>query len=198
MKHARLVIVSVTLALGCGKPGDIPTDNKPVSTAAESKHSKERLADDDQKNHNDLASEAKPIVKADPRATLTDKQRAAVANALKALGRVDAAVEVGVNYVRYSELVIDAKAEVNEASQILPRGELLTNLSEAMDAYRDAGTVWNYMIKYPYLGLSGFGDINILTRYKLQVTGKRSDCESAMQLIWRVAEAKLSTARTLQ
>ena len=74
---------------------------------------------------------------------LTDKQKESVTDAIKALGRVEAAIEVGVTYQRYGELVGNAKAEVNDASQILLKGELLDQLSAVIDAYRDAGMVWS-------------------------------------------------------
>ena len=54
-----------------------------------------------------------------PDPPLTEKQKAAAADAIKALGRIDAAVEVGVTYQQYGQLVIDAKAVVNEAERIL-------------------------------------------------------------------------------
>src|SRR5262245_12904651 len=62
---------------------------------------------------------------------LTQKQRSGGTDAIKALERIKAAVEVGVDIKRYSELVGDAKAAVNEAERTLPRDEFLTNLSEA-------------------------------------------------------------------
>ena len=48
------------------------------------------------------------------------------------------------------------------------------------------------------LGLRGFPHGDIITRYKLNVTGKASEAEAAMQLMWRVASEKLSAARALQ
>src|SRR5207249_11501881 len=79
-----------------------------------------------------------------PPLILTQKQKAAAADAIKALARVEAAVQVGVNFQKYMELVIDAKAAVNEADRVVPSGDILTELSGAMEAYSDAGTVWNH------------------------------------------------------
>src|SRR5262249_13298421 len=68
------------------------------------------------------------------------------AKAINALGRIEAAVEVGVTYGRLGELLGDAKAAVNEAERVLPSGEMRTNLSGAMRAYVDARQVWDFKI----------------------------------------------------
>src|SRR5207253_2435051 len=100
-----------------------------------------------------------------PPVVLTEKQKAAAADAIKALGRIEAAVEVGVNHQQYGQLVIDAKAVVNEAERTLPSGELLTALTETIDAYRDAGTVWSHKIRFDHLGLSKeFGHGELIAR----------------------------------
>src|SRR5262249_23254691 len=130
---------------------------------------------------------------------LTEKQKAAAADAIKALGRIDAAVEVGVTYQQYGQLVIDAKAVVNETAKVLPQGQMLTNISDCMDDYRDAGTVWNFKIQHPNLALmKELGHGKIIERYQLPVRtvetlGKKeeeADPDTAMQLIWVVGAAK--------
>jgi hypothetical protein len=136
-----------------------------------------------------------------PRPKLTDKQKTAVADAIKALGKVEAAIQVGVNKQQYGQLVIDAKAAVNEAVRSLPSGELSTALTEAIDAYRDAGTVWNHKIRWDSIGLGqNTGDGAIITRYDLKATRTdgRVDEDYAMQKIWVVATAKLAQVRSLQ
>lgn len=78
---------------------------------------------------------------------LNSKQRASSGTALAALQKVKAATEVGVNYNNYGQLLIDAKAAVNEATRILPDGELKTELNAAMDGYADAAQVWGFKIQ---------------------------------------------------
>jgi hypothetical protein len=78
---------------------------------------------------------------------LSSKQQAAVDEALKALKKVDAATSVGVNYQQYGSLVIDAKASVNEASALLPDGELKKELAAAMEAYADAADAWQWKVR---------------------------------------------------
>lgn len=133
---------------------------------------------------------------------LTEKQKAAAADAIKALGRIEAAVEVGVNFQQYSQLLIDAKPVVNEAERMLPVGEMVKDLTENMNAYKDAREVWSHKIQYPSIGGKikkeyGFGDI--ITGYNLQVDQKQeADSDTAMQIIWGVAATKLAHARSLQ
>ncbi len=62
--------------------------------------------------------------------------------AVAALQKLQAATQVGVNYQTYGQLLIEAKAKVNEAVKSLPDGELKTEMSGAMDSYADAATVW--------------------------------------------------------
>jgi len=140
-----------------------------------------------------------------PRVWLTEKQKSAAADAIKALGRVEAAVQVGVNFQQYSQLVIDAKAVVNEAERTLPAGEMRNNLTEATDAYKDAATVWDHKIQFPSLGLmKDLGDGEIISRYKLPLAPDPTDNKLqanpnlAMQVIWAVGAKKLATARSLQ
>src|SRR5262245_18221992 len=84
---------------------------------------------------------------------LTEKEKEAAAAAIKALERVKAATQVGVNFQRYGELVIDAKSAVNEAERVLPDGDLRFYLSRAVRAYTDANTVWNDKIRFSHVGV---------------------------------------------
>jgi len=103
---------------------------------------------------------------------LSNKQQSAVADAIKALARIQAAVQAGVTFPKYSELVIDAKAAMNEAERLLPRGELLTNLDVAMQAYSDASTVWNHKIPHGVPLSKGYGHGEIMTRYNLPIDNR--------------------------
>jgi hypothetical protein len=76
------------------------------------------------------------------RGELSTDQRKSAEDALKALRKVEAATEAGVSFMNYQPLVIDAKAQVNEASSKLPDGELKKELNGAADAYADSMTVW--------------------------------------------------------
>jgi hypothetical protein len=45
---------------------------------------------------------------------------------MRPLGRIEAAVQVGVTYQQYGQLIIDAKAVVNQAERTLRAGEMRT------------------------------------------------------------------------
>ena len=82
------------------------------------------------------------------KAPAAEKRLTAVAEAVKALRKVEAATQVGSTQQQYSQLVIDAKAQVNEASRLLPEGELKSELGRAVDAYADAVALWDqYVVK---------------------------------------------------
>jgi hypothetical protein len=141
---------------------------------------------------------------------LNQKQKAAVADAVKALAKIKAAVEVGVSLVQYSQLVIDAKAVVNEAERILPASEILANLSGAMVAYKDAATVWNRKLNTTrVLFTKEDGLEDIVARYTLPSREwKPGNLEKkgetavyfdvGIQFIWAVATDKLAKARALE
>jgi hypothetical protein len=136
----------------------------------------------------------------DPRVILSEKQKAVAADAIKALARIEAAVQVGVNFPKYTELVIDAKAAVNEADLHLPDCELLTKLDECMQAYGDAASAWSHKIQWQKRGIMVGGTCGeLIDRYELPLNEKgRASEDVAMQVIWQVAATKLTAARILQ
>jgi hypothetical protein len=81
---------------------------------------------------------------------LSDEQQAAVKDALKALGRIEGAVKTGVIYVRYGELVGDARAAVDEAVRVLPSDywELATTFKSVVAEYKDALEAWGEKIRW--------------------------------------------------
>lgn len=71
------------------------------------------------------------------------EQKESAVNAINSLKKIGAATEVGLNKMKYADLLIEAKTAVNQANSILPEGELKTELNLAMDGYADAGTFWD-------------------------------------------------------
>jgi hypothetical protein len=134
-----------------------------------------------------------------------------VEQALRALRKIAGAIEVGVNHLQYSALVIDAKSAVDEALASLPDGELKEELKAAMEAYTDAGTVWNKIVGTDH----GPGQIVLASRYgkhepmwsiheKYSVpaepgtTGSTIISADLMQdTIWKAARAHLDKATTV-
>jgi hypothetical protein len=79
---------------------------------------------------------------------------AAAQDAMKALRKLDAATQVGVNFVNYQPLVIDARAKVDEAVSVLPIEQLKSELRSAIDAYADAASAWNDALTSEHLIIS--------------------------------------------
>jgi hypothetical protein len=126
--------------------------------------------------------------------SLSKKEKEAAAEAVKALSRVDAAVEVGIQYQQYLQRIGDAKAAVNEAQVTLPDCELRTELEAAMDAYKDVADVWSDKIRDLYR----FDDVlrkKLAARY--HSLKSEDSAEVAMQFIWFRAAKHIEVARTL-
>lgn len=133
------------------------------------------------------------------------KQKEATAKAVESLKKVQAGTQVGVNYSNYGQLLIDAKAKVNEASTLLPNGKLKDELNATMDAYQDAGQVWNEKIQQHDL-YSGFGiGQGLIEKYSIPTTdaaykpaGLTASSDLAMQVIWMAADTHLKNVDSLK
>jgi len=124
--------------------------------------------------------------------TLTAVQRSAIDNAVAAIGKVNAAVEVGVNFPTYGQLLIDAKAATNHAVEVGATPAIIKILQDTMQNYVDAAKAWQSKVQYPNLKLTSvYGDGALLQKYGLLPTnGKKDegiDPDTAMQKIWSVA-----------
>lgn len=124
------------------------------------------------------------------------KERAALTPALKSINKIKAATEVGVNYQEFGKLVIEAKAEANEALQKLPDGKSKSLLSDTIEDYADSLRAWRTKIEN-----TGFVKMDNPTAKSLsQKYGLKPETtygtehfnpDTALQVIWAVAEKKL-------
>lgn len=124
--------------------------------------------------------------------------------AVAALQKLQAATQVGVNYQNYGQLLIEAKAKVNEAMKSLPDGELKSEMSGAMDSYADAATVWGIKIERRSLyGDNSEPDKTIIAKYSIPVEASKyggppsADPTKAMQIIWLRADTHLKQLDTI-
>ncbi len=133
---------------------------------------------------------------------LSTAQRTAASDALKALKKMDAATEIGVNYQQFGAMAIEAKAEVNEASSKLPDGELKRELQSAMGTYADALAVWQDSSN----GLSTYGDLAelLLQKYSFKVEfyesyeiGHKEQRSRALSVIWAKGREHIDRASKL-
>jgi hypothetical protein len=74
---------------------------------------------------------------------LAAAQQPAQNEALVAVQKLKSAVDVGVLFERYGELLIDARAAADRALPSMPEGEAKSELSAAVEAYGDAFQGWD-------------------------------------------------------
>jgi len=120
-------------------------------------------------------------------------------DALDSLRRVQAAVQVGVNYQQYGELLMDAKAKTNAASRALPDGPIKTELNSVIDAYLDASRVWQFKIDNRLLDRNSEPDRSLIAKYSLPVKEYNNVArpDEALQVIWRFADMHINEAGKL-
>jgi hypothetical protein len=129
------------------------------------------------------------------------KRQTAFDATVKALRKIEASTQAGVNYQQYSQLIIDAKTQIDESSVILSEYKLKQDISWVMDAYVDAGTLWGKKIK----GNRSLYDNEIpgndlITKYSLKTkqnshsgyAWQEADIDESMQEIWRQAAQRLN------
>jgi hypothetical protein len=136
-----------------------------------------------------------------PQATLATR------DAIKALRKVEASTQVGVSYVQYGSLLIDAQAQVNEALALLPNGSLKNEIKQAMEAYNDAYLAWQitkkqgFIISSPPSGMIDSGQL--IQKYSLPpspLSGATSiyvTREDALNTIWKRSRALVERASSL-
>jgi ABC-type glycerol-3-phosphate transport system substrate-binding protein len=120
----------------------------------------------------------------------------AAVEAVKALRKIEAATQVSVNYFQYSQLVVDAKAQVNEASATLPDGELKKEINAAMDAYADVGLIWREQVEGArnlYVDLPP--GKTLIPKYSLE--GQARDIVRAQKIILESGRSHLNRASIL-
>jgi hypothetical protein len=133
---------------------------------------------------------------------LSSKQQASADEAMKALRKLGAATQVGVNYQQYGSLVIDAQAQVNDALAVLPEGELKKEMNAAMEAYADAGQVWSKKIADRGIYSDSEPGMTLIPKYSLRTEkaysgSMRADPDDALQTIWGAARRHLDKASSL-
>lgn len=122
-------------------------------------------------------------------------ETAAAMNTFRALMKIEAATEVGVNYQNYGGLLIDARAAVNEAQLLLPDSDLKKIFENTIVAYKNALDVWKEKIDgSASLDAADVKVKGLIQKYSLPVTKSEYaknfsyvNPDLAMQLIWAEA-----------
>lgn len=74
---------------------------------------------------------------------------ALLVKAAESLGKLNAGVQVGVNYPKYYSLLLDAKADVNALQKLHSNLSPRNLANKTLQNFVDAGKVWNVLVKYP-------------------------------------------------
>ena len=128
---------------------------------------------------------------------LSSDQKIEVEEALRALGEIDASTTIGINYRDYNSLVLKSNAQVKEAADILPEGQLRDELISAMSAYVDARAAWAYHLSSEYhTYLSNEEELGrqLIAEYSLPETFETKD---AVPIIWEYAGKHYMKAKGL-
>jgi hypothetical protein len=127
----------------------------------------------------------------------------AAQNSLKLLRKMASATEVGINFQEYGKRVIDLKADVDEELAQLPESELKQEIKLAAEAYVDAGTAWNEMLRYDFM-LTSFEPARSFQK-KYSIPGEKTDSRGGLRLdknvvlstIWGAARKHIDRATQL-
>ncbi len=75
---------------------------------------------------------------------LSSEQKKEAKEAVEALQKIQAGEESGqVSFMTITPMIVEAKAQVNQAHAILPAGDLRNNLDIAIEAYIDGNRLWS-------------------------------------------------------
>jgi hypothetical protein len=118
---------------------------------------------------------------------------------------IESAVGVGVNLLKYRELVQSFATEVSIASDRAATDkekELVGAYAGALLAYKDAGAIWGKKLNTSWLRPADDPEVmRIYQAYPISGDGKGSDfrftIDSAMQTIWQSAGALVAHANDL-
>lgn len=127
------------------------------------------------------------------------KQKEAITAALDSLGKLKAATQVGVNYQQYGMLLIEAKAKVNTAVEILPDGDLKKNLDDSVQAYVDAHTYWGTKIN-PNYSVEDQIKTALVKKYQVPVEsfGYLENQNQILSQVWNAADIHRQKAASVQ
>lgn len=86
--------------------------------------------------------------------------------AIESLKQVRAATQIGMTYEQYSTRVIDAKAKVNAASEILADDDpLKEDLKATMNCYADGVTIWQMKLQNQKIYIIGEPGGSLTAKY---------------------------------
>jgi hypothetical protein len=137
--------------------------------------------------------------------TVSSQNAALASETLRMLRRINSALDVGVSYIQYRQLLVEVKGQVDEALASIPAGELRNEIILAMEAYADAAQAWSERIG------SKSDSINsilppfdkLLAKYRVQDARVSSlgvintTLKKLLNTIWQAARTNINRASSL-
>ena len=96
---------------------------------------------------------------------MTANQRLAAGNAIKALRKLKAAVEIGISLNQYTDRLLEAKVEIEALLNSVPTGTLRLEIASALEAFQDAHELWRIAVREVYVTLYLLNVRSILQKY---------------------------------
>lgn len=118
------------------------------------------------------------------------RQETMTREAYQALNRIQAAIEVGVNYQKYMDVVVEAKATLINIVQEIEDPIIKDHIDFAIASYADVSTAWNAKIRgESYVHISPKqGDLSLVSE---DVSDKVMQVDLYMQGVWELAKSRV-------
>jgi hypothetical protein len=120
--------------------------------------------------------------------------------AVKALRKLANATQIGVSYLDYNPLVIEAKTEIDDALTQVPEGALTAAIRASIYEYQVAADVWNRLVHTGSIPTKSELGRSLINAYQIPIkigmfTSLSRDL--ALSYIWRAGRAKFEKAESL-
>jgi hypothetical protein len=145
---------------------------------------------------------AQPTPTPDPAAVAAKASGEAAKRAVEALRKLKSATSVGVNFMEYGRILIDAKTSVDAELSSIQESELKTEIRSALYEYSTAAQIWNYFVRNPRATIPSKSDAGrtLINTYGVPVkisvfTGIGRD--DALSAIWAKANRHFTYAERL-
>jgi hypothetical protein len=134
-----------------------------------------------------------------------EADRILAADTFRSLLKIESATEVGVNYQKYGELLIDAKTYVNEANLRLTDAVIKKVFNNVVEEFSDALKIWKHKIDNASYSSSERLDISeepwdtVIPKYSIPTKkgygdSTYADADTGMQKVWAKATVDLLAA----
>ena len=126
---------------------------------------------------------------------------AAAQRAVAALRKLEKAIDVKMNLRDYSLRIGETKTELEQCLPRLGPGELRREVIAAMEAYMDASTAWEEMVRYDFMAAEYEPGTSLQEKYSIETsesaTGRIMARTVVLNTIWKAARKHSEKAGTL-